>query len=342
MHNSRGTMTAPAILVLGAGAWGSALAVSLARKGQPVLLWGRNSDHIAQMQRDGRNSRYLPDIGLPAGLTPIASLEGRDPGTVSQMILAVPCAGLAETVTRLGQYFDLQKIGVCLACKGLAAGSEQLNHELVETLAGPIPVAVLSGPSFAGELAAGLPTAVTIASSDPEYATALQECFHSESLRIYTHDDVVGVEIGGAIKNVMAIAAGIADGLGLGANTRAALITRGLAEIMRLGVAMGGRAETFMGLAGLGDLVLTCTDDQSRNRRFGQALGRGDSASQAAGLIGQVVEGARTAAMVLVLAKKYAIDMPITGQVVAVIEGRQSPEAAVQVLLNRDPKAELD
>ncbi|MDZ7735437.1 MAG: NAD(P)H-dependent glycerol-3-phosphate dehydrogenase [Gammaproteobacteria bacterium] len=329
------------VLVLGAGAWGTALAIATARDGHDVLLWGRNDRHIQRLQHERSNQRYLPGVSFPDNLRPVASLDDLSAG-IDDIVIAVPCAGLSDAVTAVKDRFDLNHTGICLACKGLAAENGRLNHEMVNSIAGEIPVAVFSGPSFAGELAAGLPTAVTIASTDSDYASRLQQLFHSETLRIYTHDDVIGVEIGGAIKNVMAIAAGIADGLGFGANTRTAVITRGLAEIMRLGVALGGRAETFMGLAGLGDLVLTCTDDQSRNRRLGLALGRGETLEQASAAIGQVIEGARTAATALSLAEKHGIVMPITEQVVAVIEGKCTPREAVQALLAREPKAETE
>lgn len=330
------------VLVLGAGAWGTALAIALARKGQPVALWGRDPVKQTQLAADRENKRYLAGAVFPDSLQIITSFEQLPDNAIGHVVMAVPCAALEATLIAVGEHVDLKRTGICLACKGLASGGQQLNHELVESVAGDIPIAVLSGPSFAKELAAGLPTAVTVASTDSDYANALQQCFHSDSMRIYTHDDLIGVEIAGAVKNVMAIAAGIADGLGLGANTRTALITRGLAEIMRLGVAMGGRAETFMGLAGLGDLVLTCTDDQSRNRRLGLALARGETPAAAAAAIGQVVEGTRTAETALALAASHDIHMPITEQVVAVVNGRQTPSAAVQTLLNREPKAELD
>lgn len=329
------------VLVMGAGAWGTALAISLVRNGCEVMLWGRDPSQQQQLAKARENHRYLPGCAFPAGLEPVATLDVPADRIISHIILAVPCAGLESALREVAAHFDLARIGVCLACKGLASGPQPLNHGLVQATVGVIPVAVLSGPSFAGELAAGLPTAVTIASLDPDYAESLQACFHGDNLRIYTHDDIIGVEVGGAVKNVMAIAAGIADGLGFGANTRTALITRGLTEIMRLGVALGGRAETFMGLAGLGDLVLTCTDDQSRNRRLGLALARGEDLQTASAAIGHVVEGARTAAAATALAGQFAISMPITEQVVAVLEGRQRPRAAVQALLSRDPKAEL-
>lgn len=329
------------VLVLGAGAWGTALAIALARNQHAVALWGRDSGQMQRLRSERCNARYLAGVDFPDNLLPVLSPE-EVAAEVNNIIIAVPCAGLSSTLNIINNVFDLRHIGVCLACKGLAADSTQLNHEVVSSIAGPVPVAVLSGPSFAKELAAGLPTAVTIASTDAAYAARLQQLFHGETLRIYTHDDLIGVEIGGAIKNVMAIAAGIADGLGFGANTRAALITRGLAEIMRLGVALGGRQETFMGLAGIGDLVLTCTDDQSRNRRLGLALARGESLATASEAIGQVVEGARTAVRALALARHHGIAMPITEQVVAVVDAKRTPLEAVQQLLSRDPKSELD
>lgn len=330
------------ILVLGAGAWGTALAISLARNGHSVLLWGRYPGHMQQLAEARCNTHYLPDQPFPEQLEIAIDPAAIDAAAVETVVMAVPCAGLRETLGRLQDYLDFERSGICLACKGLEPGSLLLNHEVVAEAAGSVPLAVLSGPSFAGELARGLPTAVTIASTDSAYARNLQQIFHSETLRIYTHDDVIGVQVGGAIKNVMAIAAGAADGLGFGANTRAALITRGLSEILRLGVAMGARTETFMGLAGIGDLVLTCTDDQSRNRRFGLALARGETVDVARAAIGQVVEGAETAAAAFALAERHDVEMPITEQVVAVLRGDCTPRAAVQALLSRDPKPELD
>ncbi len=329
------------LLIAGAGAWGTALAVALSQNGRPVALWGRDPAHIQRLAAERCNQRYLPSVKFPDMLRVSASIGDLNVADSDHIVIAVPCSGLRETLILLQQHINLQRTGVCLACKGLAADSLQLNHELVESVAGRIPLAVLSGPSFATELAAGLPTAVTIASTDLDFAARLQQRFHSETLRIYTHDDVVGVQIGGALKNIMAIAAGITDGLGLGANTRTALITRGLTEIMRLGVAMGGRQATFMGLAGLGDLVLTCTDDQSRNRRLGLALARGMTLEQACTEIGQVVEGVRSATVAKALAGRHGIELPITDQVVAVLERRITPRDAVQALLTRHPKAEL-
>lgn len=329
------------ILVAGAGSWGTALALVLARNQNPVYLWDNDLAHIKNLQQERRNDRYLPGIPFPDGLHPVADLQAcRD--SVQDMVIAVPCSGLSEVLSQFAGWAG-KKINLCLACKGLASGDCVLNHTVVETcLRDRAHTAVLSGPSFAGEVARGLPTAVTIASLDKSTAVHFAACFHNEVFRIYTHDDVVGVEIGGALKNVIAIAAGIADGLGYGANTRAALITRGLAEITRLGIALGGRQETFMGLTGLGDLVLTCTDDQSRNRRLGLALARGVSLGDAMRRIGQAIEGINTAVEVIKIAEKYSIEMPIVEQVQGVLSGKVTPKAAVQTLLSRTPRDELD
>ncbi|MEE9552585.1 MAG: NAD(P)H-dependent glycerol-3-phosphate dehydrogenase, partial [Gammaproteobacteria bacterium] len=281
------------------------------------------------------------DIMLPEALTPIIDfVEHLD--DVQDIVIAVPCNGLRGVLNVLADK-GRTDMNICIACKGLEEDTQLLNHQVVsDCLNDDSRTAVLSGPSFAAEVAHGLPTAVTIAAKDKSIAEHFATLFHSEIFRIYTHDDIIGVEISGAVKNVMAIAAGIADGLGFGANTRAALVTRGLLEIMRLGVALGGRQETFMGLTGLGDLVLTCTDDQSRNRRLGLALAKGMSLEQAQQEIGQAIEGVRTAGAVVTLAEKFNIDMPITTQVHSVLEGQTTPRDAVQALLARGPKEELD
>ncbi len=327
------------ILVAGAGSWGTALAIVLARNGNPVFLWGHDPAHIDQLLQNRSNETYLPGITFPDGLHPVSDL----PASLekpSDIIIAVPCSGLADVLKQMVSS-SVKKFNICLACKGLATGGQLLNHQAVnEYLHDRASTAVLSGPSFAAEVARGLPTAVTIASSDKTTAEYFASCFHNEVFRIYTHNDVIGVQVGGAVKNVMAIAAGIADGLGFGANTRAALITRGLAEIMRLGVALGGKPETFMGLAGLGDLVLTCTDDQSRNRRLGLLLARGKSLDAALKEIGQTVEGVRTVNNVIKLSTNHQIEMPISEQVYNVLNKDLPPIEAVQALLARDPKPE--
>lgn len=329
------------VLVLGAGSWGTALALVLARNGGSVYLWDINSEHIDNLRRDRCNNLHLQGFGFPENLEPVNELLPL-PDNVRDIVIVVPCEALHDVLSRIQNAVSATPgCNICLASKGLDPETLQLNHRVVENILGPVPVAVLSGPSFAREVAAGLPTAVAIASSNTDTAVHFAERFHSEVFRIYTNDDVIGVQVGGAVKNVMAIAAGIVDGLGFGANTRAALITRGLAEIIRLGTAMGGREETFMGLTGLGDLVLTCTDNQSRNRRFGLALARGASAQEARRDIGQAVEGIRTAKVVQELAEKYAVDMPISKQVHKVISGDIRARDAVQELLNRERKAEV-
>ncbi len=327
------------IAVLGAGSWGTALAILLARNGTPTWLWGRSDAQMAEMASSRRNGRYLPDIELPPGLTVSADLTATL-AAADHLLLAVPSSAFRTTLRTLAPRL---KPGARLAwaTKGLEQGSRKLLHQVTaEELGQDFAPAVISGPTFAREVAAGLPTAVTVASTDTAVAEYFAGCLHGHTFRAYTSDDVIGVELGGAVKNVLAIAAGIADGLGLGANTRAALITRGLAELMRLGVGLGGRQETFMGLAGLGDLILTCTDDQSRNRRLGLALGRGETLEAAVRAIGQVVEGAKTAAEVRQLALQLGIDMPITEQVFRVLNDGLAPVAAVEALLAREPKRE--
>ncbi len=332
-------MSKSPVLVAGAGSWGTALAIMLARNGYPVKLWGNDPAHIARMVSENANEKFLPGIIFPAGLQPVIDLA-EFTAQIKDIVIAVPCSGLVDVLKQLAA-LPTDKFKLCLACKGFGSGEQIFNHQIVnDILHARAVTAVLSGPSFAGEVARGLPTAVTIAAHQSSVAEHFAACFHNEVFRVYTHNDIIGVQVGGAVKNVMAIAAGIADGLGFGANTRAALITRGLAEIMRLGIALGGKPETFMGLAGLGDLVLTCTDNQSRNRRMGLALAKGQSADTARAEIGQVVEGVRTAAEVVKIAAKHAIEMPITDQVNNVLTGKITPKAAVQTLLARDPKAE--
>ncbi len=328
-----------AVLVAGAGSWGTALALVLAGNGRHVTLWGHDRAHIEQLASTRENLRYLPGHRLPESINCIADPPGPEQG-FEALVMAVPCHAVREVLTQLVEA-GLSLPPVCLVCKGLEPGTQLPCHEIVTDVLGEThPVSILSGPSFAGEVAAGLPTAVTVASARDDVAAAHAGLFHNESFRIYTNDDIAGVALAGAIKNVLAIAAGVADGLGFGANTRAALITRGLAEIMRLGVAMGGRQETFMGLSGLGDLVLTCTDDQSRNRRLGLALAAGLGLDEASRQIGQAIEGAKTVREVCVLADRYAIDMPISTEVLKVIDQECSPREAVSNLLSRDPKPE--
>jgi len=327
------------IAVLGAGSWGTALAILLARNKISTVLWARDPVQAAAMNTARCNLRYLPDQEFPPNMHVTADLHEALNST-RDWLLAVPSHSARSMLQDIAQHAD-DNTRLAWASKGLEQGTGKLLHQLTtEELGGAIKPAVISGPTFATEVAAGLPTAVTVASHDSAVASHFAGCLHNTTMRAYTSDDVVGVELGGAIKNVLAIAAGIADGLSLGANTRAALITRGLAEMMRLGVALGGRQETFMGLAGLGDLVLTCTDDKSRNRRFGMALGRGEAQQQAHDSIRQVVEGVQTAAEIWALANTHNIDMPITEQVWRVLYKGQPVQLAVQALLAREQKQE--
>lgn len=330
--------TPSTLCVLGAGAWGTALAVLLARSKAPVLLWGHNAEHIARLAKERSNERFLPGVAFPNSLQVSADLT-HVLSIAHDCLVAVPSHAFRETVTRLAPYLKPDS-RVAWATKGLEPESGKLLHEVAQELLGARATAVISGPTFAREVAAGSPTALTVASATLQFAADLAARLHNDTFRAYTSDDVIGVELGGAIKNVLAIAAGIADGLGYGANTRAALITRGLAEMMRLGVALGGKRETFMGLAGLGDLVLTCTDDQSRNRRLGLALARGTALTDALRDIGQIVEGVPTAREVMRLAKAHGIEMPISEQVYCVLYENKNPRAAVQSLLQREQKAE--
>jgi len=329
----------PAVAVLGAGSWGTALAILLSRNGSRVTLWDRDPNHIKRLAAERSNQHYLPGIEFPELLSPVAQLE--DTLKSSEFILVVvPSAGFRSVLQRIRFLIDSSS-NLIWASKGLEPGSAKFLHQVAdEELPEHGSVAMLSGPSFAMEVAKGLPTAVTIASEDVEYARTVVKLFHCPRFRAYTSDDVIGVELGGSAKNVLAIAAGISDGLGYGANARAALITRGLAEIMRLGMKLGGRQETFMGLAGVGDLVLTCTDDQSRNRRLGLAIGRGTPLEQAVADIGQAIEGLHTARELATLADTQQVDMPITQQVKRVLYDGESASAAVDALLAREPKAE--
>jgi glycerol-3-phosphate dehydrogenase (NAD(P)+) len=327
------------IAILGAGSWGTTLALLAARNGCQTLLWGHNPDHIAALAQDRQNNRYLPDYLFPENLAVTAELA--EVAAFSDLILVcVPSHAFKKTLIELKPHFS-SKIKIAWASKGFNPDDGSLLHEIVAGIfSAQTPAAILSGPTFAREVAANLPTAITIASSQPDFAKQLSNILHGGLFRTYTSSDVIGVEVGGAVKNVLAIAAGIADGLGFGANTRAALITRGLNEIIRLGIKLGGKQETFMGLAGLGDLILTCTDNQSRNRRFGLALGLGKDRTTAIKEIGQQIEGISATKEALLLAKKYAIDMPITEQTYKVLYEGLAPRTAVQNLLAREQKAE--
>jgi len=327
------------IAVLGAGSWGTALAILLARNGHEVVLWGRDREQMTAMAAERCNRRYLPEHAFPDGLEVAADLDQCVAGARLALI-SVPSHGFqglcGDLAPRAG---NLQ--GIFWATKGFESGSGRLLHEVAaEAIPGNIPAAVLSGPTFANEIARGLPAAVSCASADAVFAETVADLFRNDYFRVYSSTDVVGVEIGGAVKNVLAIAAGIADGLGFGANTRAALITRGLREIVRLGTALGGQTESFMGLAGLGDLVLTCTDDQSRNRRFGLALASGLTVTAAEQSVGQVVEGIGAAREVMRQARRIPVEMPIAEQVNKVLQEGAAPADAVHALLSRPPGSE--
>jgi len=328
------------ITVLGAGSWGTALAILLSRHGRPALLWGHDPRHMADLSESRCNKRYLPGHPLPESLQLSSSLEDAAAFAAIHLIV-VPSHSFRETLAHLAALLQPGN-RIAWATKGLEHDSCKLMHEVVaDTLGTDYPVAVISGPTFAEEVAAGLPTAVTVASPDMQFAGQLADRLHDDqSFRAYTSNDVIGVELGGAVKNVLAIATGIADGLGLGANTRAALITRGLAEIRRLGTAMGADSETFMGLAGIGDLVLTCTDNQSRNRRMGLGLAAGHSLEAMHQQIGQVVEGVNTAREIIRLAEKHQVEMPICEQVCQVVHEGRDPRQAAAELLARDQKSE--
>ncbi len=329
------------LAVLGAGSFGTALGIHLARRGHPTLLWGRDEGRMTSMEAARENAGYLPGMPFPARLHASADLAA----TVSRaedLLLATPSSALGATIAAIAPLLRAGQGLVC-ACKGLEPGTARLAHEVIAAgLSAVHPVAILSGPTFAKELAMGLPTAVTIASTDEAFAEKIARIFHGDGFRAYPSDDVIGVEIGGAAKNVMAIGVGIADGLGLGANTRAGFITRSLNELMRLGVAAGAKPETFMGLAGLGDLVLTCTDNQSRNRRFGLLLAEGKTPDEARAIIGQVVEGAKAAQEVLRFAGRLGVEVPITQVIARVISGEIKPVEAFTTLAQRPLRAEQD
>ena len=328
------------LLVLGAGSWGTALALVLAHNGHTVRLWSHNPEHVQQLQAARQNAHFLPDIIFPNNLHPISELTPHV-SDVKHIIVAVPSHGFRETLTKLQPLLN-SYVSICWATKGLENNTGLLLHQVAQAVLGDnIPLSVLSGPSFAKEVAAQLPTAITIAANEIQHAQVFADIFHNPHyFRAYTNTDIIGVQVGGAIKNVIAIAAGIADGLAFGANTRAALITRGLTEMVRFGMALGGKQETFMGLTGLGDLMLTCTDDLSRNRRFGYKLAKGLTLQQAQTEIGQVVEGVLTAHEVNRLAQKLDIDMPIVAHVHKVLNNECSPQQAVKLLLAREPKQE--
>lgn len=331
------------VAVLGAGAWGTGLAVHLARC-HDVRLWVRDPDQAQAMRRDRCNARYLPDIVLPDGIRIGSDLHACVDalGADGLVIAAMPVAGLGETLTGLSTIarqggLRAPVVGVS---KGFAAGLGELPHQLAASLLPELPFAVLSGPSFALEVALGLPCALVAASAEPEVRERVQKRFHHGAMRVYQSDDVIGVEVAGALKNVIALAAGICDGLSLGGNARAALVTRGLAETTRLGVALGAQPATFMGLAGVGDLMLTCTGALSRNRQVGLALASGESLATITARLGHVAEGVRCCDAVMARAAACGVDMPIAQAVQSVLQGRCLPLEAVSGLLARDAGSE--
>lgn len=329
------------IAVLGAGSWGTALAIQFARTGRAVRLWGRDTRHLDALAKDRVNQRYLPDSPFPESLSvqpdlAAALTDSRD------VLIAVPSHAFRALLASLRGKLQ-PGMRLAWATKGFEQGSGRLPHQVArEVLGADWPIAVLSGPTFAREVGAGLPTAIAVASPDENFAAAIARSISGLNFRAYTSDDIVGVEVGGAVKNVLAISAGIADGMGFGANTRIALITRGLAEMTRLGEALGGRRETFMGLAGLGDLVLTCTDDQSRNRRFGLAIAAGKTVSEALAGIHQVVEGLHAARAVHEVAARENVDMPISEATYRVLYEGLAVRDAVQELMAREIRSEAD
>lgn len=325
------------ISVLGAGAWGSALAVALAGR-HTVTLWARDPAQIADMAATRRNTRYLPGIELPSSLTLSADLAASiaDAGLI---LVATPSGAFRSVLKQLAALNS--RVALVWVCKGFESGSMKLPHQVAaEELPDSVPRGVLSGPSFAQEVAAGLPTALTLASATPDTLRSAAAALHGGRLRVYTSTDVIGVELGGALKNVIAIAAGISDGLHFGHNARAALITRSVAEITRLGLKLGGQLDTFMGLTGMGDLILTCTGDLSRNRQTGLRLATGESLESVLRGLGHVAEGVTTAREVDRLATQLGVDMPITHAVCRVLYDGVPPGVVVDELLGRDRKAE--
>jgi glycerol-3-phosphate dehydrogenase (NAD(P)+) len=327
------------VAVLGAGSWGTALAALIARHGHPTTLWGRDAAIVEAIDTRHENPRYLPAIALPEALRATtdlaAALHGAD-----LVLVVVPSHAFTETLHALAPLRPAHA-GVAWATKGFEPGSGRFLHEVAgETLGPDVPLAVVTGPSFAKEVAAGLPTALTVHGDDAAFAQSVADVLHGPSFRAYTGDDMRGAELGGAMKNVLAVATGVADGMNLGLNARAGLITRGLNEMLRLNIAIGGKPETLMGLAGLGDLVLTCTGDLSRNRRLGLALGRGQAMDEAVREIGQVVESIQTADEVMRLADRHGVELPIAMNVRDVLHGDITPAEGLARLMAREQKAE--
>ena len=327
------------VVVLGAGSWGTALAALMARHGHAVVLWGRDAQATRAIDQQHENPRYLPGIALPETLRASSDLAASVHGA-DLVLVVVPSHAFAETLHALAPLRPAHA-GVAWATKGFEPGSGRFLHEVAdELLPAGVPLAVVTGPSFAKEVAAGLPTALTVHSDSPDFAQQVADALHGPAFRAYTGEDMLGAELGGAMKNVLAVATGVADGMNLGLNARAGLITRGLNEMLRLNLAIGGKAETLMGLAGLGDLVLTCTGDLSRNRRLGLALGRGQSIEDAVREIGQVVESIQTAEEVMRQAGRHGIELPISSTVRDVLKGEITPGEGLKRLMSREQKPE--
>ncbi|MGV0005609.1 MAG: NAD(P)H-dependent glycerol-3-phosphate dehydrogenase [Candidatus Porifericomitaceae bacterium WSBS_2022_MAG_OTU9] len=323
------------VLVVGAGAWGTALAIVLARNGLHVDLWGRNAEQQQRIQTDRENKSYLPGIKFPDGLTAIEHLTDK----MDMVVVAVPSVALRPVLQWLEDKIA-PTANICLACKGLERASLSMLHEVVEQCLPRCSTALIGGPSFASEVAREGPTGVAIAAAKSETAKPWVNLFHSNKFRVYENNDITGVGVAGAVKNVIAIATGISDGLKLGGNSQAVLITRGLAEMSRIGVALGGKPETFIGLTGVGDLVLTCTYDESRNRRLGRLIVECGGAEAAKQKLAATTEGADTAAPLAALAQRVGVSMPISEQVLAILKGEVTPHKAMENLLSRPPRKE--
>jgi glycerol-3-phosphate dehydrogenase (NAD(P)+) len=328
----------PAVAVLGAGSWGTALAAVLARNGAPTTLWGRDAVAVAQIAATRRNARYLPELDLPLQLNVSADLAA-SVGAADVVLIVTPSHAFAGLLDLAAPHFRAGA-GLAWATKGFDPPSGRFLHEIAAERLPDAPAAIVTGPSFAREVAQGLPTAVTVHSASPQFAQRVAQLLHNTHFRAYTGSDMIGAELGGAMKNVLAVATGVADGMKLGLNARAGMITRGLNEMLRLGAAIGARPETLMGLAGLGDLVLTCTGDLSRNRRLGLALGRGVPLQEAVAEIGQVVESVETVDTIMRLARAHRLDLPIAHGVQRVLHEEITPADALRQLLAREQKPE--
>ncbi|ENM5853017.1 NAD(P)H-dependent glycerol-3-phosphate dehydrogenase [Vibrio mimicus] len=339
-HNHTGYGKPVEMTVIGAGSYGTSLAISLARNGANIVLWGHEAEHMARLEADRANHEFLPGIAFPETLIVETDLQ-KAVQACRDLLVVVPSHVFGIVLKSLQPHLRADS-RICWATKGLEPETGRLLQDVAHDVLGDnYPLAVLSGPTFAKELAMGMPTAISVASPDAQFVRDLQEKIHcSKTFRVYANSDFIGMQLGGAVKNVIAIGAGMSDGIGFGANARTALITRGLAEMTRLGAALGAQPETFMGMAGLGDLVLTCTDNQSRNRRFGLALGQGKDVDTAQADIGQVVEGYRNTKEVWMLAKRIGVEMPIVEQIYQVLYQGKDARLAAQDLLARDKKME--